>query len=290
MAPGAPAAIPAVLQQAGLHPVRPPGAGPGAASPPGRSGVQPGPDLARPGEAAPEAGPAMRIEVRPVARLRADPAATTAAIADVLRAARRRARRPGRAARGLRLDPVQLQLPRGRRPAPDPGRAAPPGRPRPRPKSACELAVDLRRAAGSDLGAQVRALLAARDRELTAGAGAAPRRCRWNRGGRGRPAASGASTRCTGRPCRTGSSSPAASTSARCPAGQATPATPPRSATSSWSCSRSGTTWTRAARCPPSCTWSSSASATAGRPGPGWMSSWPCPGRTAATTTAACTT
>jgi methylenetetrahydrofolate reductase (NADPH) len=63
MAPGAPAAIPAVLQQAGLGPVRPPGAGPppgagaGAGSPPGRPGVQPGRDLARPGEAAPGGGP-----------------------------------------------------------------------------------------------------------------------------------------------------------------------------------------------------------------------------------------
>ena len=43
-------------------------------------------------------------------------------------------------------------------------------------------------------------------------------------------------------------------------------------------------------RCPPSCTSPSSGSATATRRGPGWTSSSSCPGRTAATTTAACNT
>jgi methylenetetrahydrofolate reductase (NADH) len=52
MAPGAPAAIPAVLQQAGLGPRRQPAAGPQ----PSRDRVQPGRSRARPGEPAAEGG------------------------------------------------------------------------------------------------------------------------------------------------------------------------------------------------------------------------------------------
>ncbi len=111
----------------------------------------------------------MRIEVRPVARLRADPAATTAAIADVLRALG-----DGPADLStLRVVCDWIQYSSSFREAADlrPILAGPPppGSAEPAAEVALELAVDLRRAAGSDLGGQVRALLAARDRELSSG-------------------------------------------------------------------------------------------------------------------------
>ena len=100
-----------------------------------------------------------------------------------------------------------------------------------------------------------------------------PGLARWSRGCPAGTAASGGSTSCTGRRCRTGRWPPAGSTSSRCPAARATRGTSRPPGSSSWSCSGSGTNSTPAARCPRSCTCSSSAWATVTRPVPGWTSS-----------------
>jgi hypothetical protein len=103
----------------------------------------------------------VRIDLRPAARLRADPAATTAAVAGVLQALG-----DGPAdLTALRVVIDWIQYSSSFREAaelrPILAGPQPPGTAEPD----LELAIDLRRAAGTDLGAQVRALLAARDRD-----------------------------------------------------------------------------------------------------------------------------
>ena len=97
-----------------------------------------------------------------------------------------------------------------------------------------ELAVDLRRCARpeTDVAAEVTAALSeavhvTRGTEAGVGglAAAAGTGSGLSRGSPARPAASGGSTRCTGRPWPTGRRSPARSTSRRCPAASPTRAT-----------------------------------------------------------------